>query len=71
MSAEERIAALEMELAEAKAAAALKASNQADAKRERAELDKAKKGSETLAARLARQSTAQKDSRLNKRQMEG
>eukprot|EP00965_Chrysotila_dentata_P141034 4661754-Pleurochrysis_carterae.AAC.1 len=71
MSAEERIAALEKELAEAKAAAALKASNQANAKRQRAELDKAKKGSETVAAGLARESKAQKDSGLNKRQMEG
>ena len=71
MSAEERIAALEKELAKAKAAAALKASNQADAKRQRAELDKAKKGSEKVAAGLARESKAQKDSRLEKRRMEG
>eukprot|EP00965_Chrysotila_dentata_P007998 260746-Pleurochrysis_carterae.AAC.1 len=71
MSAEEPVAALEKQLAEAKAAAALKASNQADAKQQRAELDKAKKGSETVVAGLARESKTQKESSLKKRQLEG
>eukprot|EP00965_Chrysotila_dentata_P168397 5560851-Pleurochrysis_carterae.AAC.2 len=70
-NAAQHIAQLEKELAEGRAAAALNVSNQADAKRQKAELDKAKKSSETVAAVVARELKAQKSLNLKNRQKEG